>query len=89
MPGEQEHHISSVPFFFSYTYKIKTCERTLIAAPSQPIIAPQNLLLHGKLNSGYYRLHFVAASTNPWNSGCGLLGLDFSSGCACVAMNQG
>lgn len=24
-----------------------------------------------------------------WNSGCGLLGLDFSSGCACVAMNQG
>ena len=33
MPGEQEHHISSVPFFFSYTYKITTCERTLISAP--------------------------------------------------------
>ena len=32
MPGEQEHHISSVPFFFFITYKIMTCERTLIAA---------------------------------------------------------
>ena len=52
MPGEQEHHISSVPFFFSYTDKITTCERTLISAPSQSIKAPQNLLLYGKLNSG-------------------------------------
>ena len=42
MPGEQEHHISSVPFFFFITYKILTCERTLISAPSQPIKAPQN-----------------------------------------------
>ena len=32
MPGEQEHHISSVPFFFFITYKILTCERTLISA---------------------------------------------------------
>ena len=32
MPGEQEHHISSVPFFFSQTYKITTCERTIIHA---------------------------------------------------------
>ena len=52
MPGEQEHHISSVPFFFFITYKILTCERTLISAPSQPKKAPQNLLLYGKLNSG-------------------------------------
>ena len=52
MPGEQEHHISSVPFFFFITYKILTCERTLISDPSQPKKAPQNLLLYGKLNSG-------------------------------------
>ena len=32
MPGEQEHHISSVPFFFFITYKILTCERALISA---------------------------------------------------------
>ena len=43
MPGEQEHHISSVPFFFFITYKIMTCERTLIHAPSAPEEAPQNL----------------------------------------------
>ena len=43
MPGEQEHHISSVPFFFFITYKILTCERALISAPSQAIKAPQNL----------------------------------------------
>ena len=43
MPGEQEHHISSVPFFFFITYKITTCERTLIHAPSAPEKAPQNL----------------------------------------------
>ncbi len=30
-----------------------------------------------------------AASTNPLNSGCGLLGLDFNSGCACVATKKG
>ena len=36
LPGEQEHHISSVPFFFFITYKITTCERTLIHAPSAP-----------------------------------------------------
>ena len=29
MPGEQEHHISSIPFFFFITYKILTCERRL------------------------------------------------------------
>ena len=58
MPGEQEHHISSVPFFFFITYKIPTCERTLISAPSQPEKAPQNLLLHGKLNSGLLSLLF-------------------------------
>lgn len=28
----------------------------------------------------FYRLHFVAASTKPWNKGCGLFGLDFNSG---------
>ena len=43
MPGEQEHHISSVPFFFFITYKIPTCERMLISAASQPEKAPQNL----------------------------------------------
>ena len=43
MPGDQEHHISSVPFFFFITYKITTCERTLIHAPSAPEKAPQNL----------------------------------------------
>ena len=43
MPGEQEHHISSIPFFFFITYKILTCERALIFATSQPIKAPQNL----------------------------------------------
>ena len=58
MPGEQEHHISSVPFFFFITYKIPTCERMLISAPSQPEKAPQNLLLHGKLNSGLLSLLF-------------------------------
>ena len=52
MPGEQEHHISSVPFFFFITYKILTCERALISATSQPKKAPQNLLLYGKLISG-------------------------------------
>ena len=52
MPGEQEHHISSVPFFFFITYKILTCEGTLISAPSQPKKAPQNLLLYGKLTPG-------------------------------------
>ena len=42
MPGEQEHHISSVPFFFHKLYKITTCERALYL-PHQPIKAPQNL----------------------------------------------
>ena len=37
----------------------------------------------------HYRLHLVAASTKPRNSGCGRFGLDFNSGCACVAINHG
>ena len=71
-------HVRLQYFVHNLNYKIqskKPCHQLQAAIP--------------KLNSGYYRLHFVAASTNPWNSGCGLLGLDFSSGCACVAMNQG
>ena len=32
-----------MPFFFFITYKITTCERTLIHAPSAPEKAPQNL----------------------------------------------
>ena len=36
-----------------------------------------------------YCLFFSAASTNPLNKGCGRFGLDFSSGCAWVAMKNG
>ena len=32
MPSEQKHNISFIPFFFFITYKILTCERTLISA---------------------------------------------------------
>ena len=32
MSSEQKHNISFMPFFFFITYKITTCERTLIAA---------------------------------------------------------
>ena len=31
MSSEQKHNISFIPFFFFITYKITTCERTLIA----------------------------------------------------------
>ena len=33
MSSEQKHHISFISFFFFITYKILTCERTLISAP--------------------------------------------------------
>ncbi len=88
MSSEQKHNISFIPFFFFITYKILTCERHLYLPFTTYKSTTESATLR-PLNSGYYRLHFVAASTNPWNSGCGLLGLDFSSGCACVAMNQG
>lgn len=39
--------------------------------------------------SYYSFLYCSAASTNPLNNGWGLLGRDFSSGCACVAINHG
>ncbi|WP_215679528.1 hypothetical protein, partial [Roseburia inulinivorans] len=32
MSSEQKHNISFMPFFFFITYKILTCERTLISA---------------------------------------------------------
>ena len=32
MSSEQKHNILFIPFFFSSTYKITTCERTLISA---------------------------------------------------------
>lgn len=37
----------------------------------------------------YLFLYPSAASTNPLKSGCGLLGRDFNSGCACVATKKG
>ena len=37
----------------------------------------------------FYCFILMAASTNPRNSGCGRLGLDFNSGWACVAIYQG
>ena len=56
MPGEQEHHISSVPLFFFINLYNSDLREDAYICPSQPIKAPQNLLLHGKLNSGY-RIH--------------------------------
>ena len=41
-------------FFFMNTYK--DLREDAYICPSQPKKAPQNLLLHGKLNSGY-RIH--------------------------------
>ena len=64
MPGEQEHHISSIPFFFFITYKILTCERALISAPSQAIKAPQNLrhYVHENLLSQISRIKLIVFS---------------------------
>ena len=40
-------------------------------------------------NAGYkpafLSYFFTIACTNPWNKGCGRVGLDLNSGCACVA----
>ena len=46
MSSEQKHHISFISFFFFITYKILTCERTLIFAQSTLWIAPQNLPIY-------------------------------------------
>ena len=48
---EQEHPISSVRFFF-FINTYKDLREDAYICPSQPKKAPQNLLLHGKLNSG-------------------------------------
>src|SRR5271166_429299 len=39
--------------------------------------------------AGNARLRSRAAATSPLNSGCGLVGLDSNSGCACVATKYG
>ena len=53
MPSEQKHIFRLYRFSFSLR-KINCLVRGhLYLPPSQPIKAPQNLLLYGKLNSGY------------------------------------
>ena len=52
MPGEQEHHISSVPFFFFITYKFLTCERRLYLPFTTYKSTTESATLR-PLNSGY------------------------------------
>ena len=68
MPGEQEHHISSVPFFFFITYKITTCERTLIHAPSAPEKAPQNLRHYANETMDTYLISVKLEQVNTYIS---------------------
>ena len=68
MPGEQEHHISSVPFFFFITYKIMTCERTLIAAPSDSKKAPQNLRHYANETMDTYLISVKLEQVNTYIS---------------------
>lgn len=56
----------------------------MLNASRYPIIFNANYYdaeyLHAVLTQLFYLLLLIAASMNPLNNGCGLLGLDLSSG---------